>query len=176
METEQKLRVLAKIASKLNTAGIVWDVGASLLLYLHGITDEFHDIDLMVRQEDADDAAEILDRLGTRSVPKAPDPKYHTKRFLEYVIDGVDVDVMIDMIIVKDGNEYDCSLKQEEIDGYAEGFGQRIPLHSVAKWKEYYTLMGRDQKASMIEQADCLLKKRAGRRQRSEIMRSAVRS
>ena len=45
------------IASKLNAAGIVWDVGASLLLYLHGITDEFHDIDLMVRQEDADDAA-----------------------------------------------------------------------------------------------------------------------
>ncbi|MGN1390337.1 MAG: nucleotidyltransferase domain-containing protein, partial [Bulleidia sp.] len=81
METEQKLRVLAKIASKLNAAGIEWDVGASLLLYLHGIADEFHDIDLMVKQEDADSAAEILDQLGTRSAPKTPDPKYHTKRF-----------------------------------------------------------------------------------------------
>ncbi len=153
MEADQKLRVLAKLASKLNAAEIVWDVGASLLLYLHGITEEFHDIDLMVKQEDAESAAEILDHLGTRSVLKASDPNYHTKCFLEYVIEGIDVDVMIGMVIVKDGIEYDCSLKQEDITGSAQVFGQRIPLHSVAKWKEYYALMGRQEKVRMIEQA-----------------------
>lgn len=153
MDTNQKLQVLAEIAEKLNEADIVWDVGASLLLYLHGITDEFHDIDLMVTEKDTKAAAKVLDQLGTHCAPGTPNPKYHTKHFLEYVIEGVDVDVMVSMIIVKDGKEYDCSLKQEDIEGSAEVFGQKIPLHSLQKWKEYYTLMGRDQKVRMIEEA-----------------------
>ena len=51
-DIEYKLKVLTKIGTQLNEAGITWAIGASLLLYFQGITDEFNDIDIMVMEKD----------------------------------------------------------------------------------------------------------------------------
>lgn len=47
-EREKKLEVLCRIAHSLNRGKVLWALGGSLLLYLKGKTDTFHDIDLMV--------------------------------------------------------------------------------------------------------------------------------
>ncbi|MEE8792374.1 MAG: hypothetical protein SOH86_03905 [Erysipelotrichaceae bacterium] len=58
---------------------------------------------------------------------------------------------MAGMIIVKDGKEYDCSLRKEDITDHVQVNGQDIPLHSLEKWKFYYELIGRDAKVQMID-------------------------
>ena len=50
--------------------------------------------------------------------PANPNVKYRTHRFYEFVIDGVDVDVMEGFAIVKDGVEYDCSFTEKSIRQY----------------------------------------------------------
>ena len=146
---EEKLRVLSGMAAEFNRAGLRWAVGASLLLWFKGYVDDFHDIDLMVTIGDAERMEGILRSMG--SLQPSTRGSYATKRFREFTIDGVDVDMMGGYAIVRDGKVYDCELEPSQIAEYAEVHGERIPLHSVALWRRYYELMGRDEKVAIID-------------------------
>lgn len=149
---EDKLFVLSMIASKCNQVGITWAIGASLLLYFKGYVDDFHDIDLMVKESDAIKMRNLLATMGNM-LPKNYDVnKYGTKYFYEFVIDGVDVDMLGGFSIINDGILYDCDLKESEISGYIDVYNQRVPLHSVALWRRYYELMGREKKVKIIDE------------------------
>ena len=150
MTINEKLTVLAKIAEALNHEHITWGVGASLLLYFHQITDDFHDIDLMTTEEDVDKLKKILEGMGTLQLSN-PNAQYHSRHFFEFVIDGVDIDVMEGFVIVKDGQEYDCSFSAGSVAKHITFNGQDIPLQSVADWRRYYELMGRNAKVEMID-------------------------
>lgn len=149
MDINEKLRVLAKVAAELNRTGVTYAVGASLLLYLSGLADDFTDIDLSVLEEDAERAIGILQRLGTMAPPDKG-PGYLTRWFREFTIDGVEVDLIAGMVIEKDGVPYDCALRREDIAGTATVHGTEIPLHALACWKRFYSLMGRQEKADLI--------------------------
>ncbi|MBQ8638972.1 MAG: hypothetical protein IJ468_07375 [Lachnospiraceae bacterium] len=144
--------VLSKIADGLNKADITWSIGASLLLYLKGITDRFNDIDIMVTEKDVFRLKETLLSLGTMNPPN-PNRQYRTRHFYEFVVDGIDIDVMAGFVIVDDDREYDCSLHENQIIEYQVVNDATIPLQLVALWREYYRLMHREKKVAMIDQA-----------------------
>lgn len=151
-DTTHKLQVLSRMSERFSAAGVTWAVGASLLLYFHAIVETFNDIDVMTTMEDAETVRGILSSMGTLNPPN-PKAQYGTKCFLEFEVDGVDVDVMAGFSIVDGGQEYDCSLRREQIAEYATVNGARIPLQSVALWREYYRLMHRDAKVALIDGA-----------------------
>ena len=146
---EQKLQLLSALAAEFNRQNITWAVGASLLLYLRGYVEDFHDIDLMVTAADAAAMEEILRAHG--KLQPSENGNYATKCFREFVIDGIDVDMIGGFAIIRDGKVYDCDLYPSQISGYADVYGQKIPLHSVDLWKTYYLLMGRDEKAAILD-------------------------
>ena len=150
MDADTKITVLKRIAARFNAAGITWALGASMLLYFKRIAPEFHDIDLMVADDDAERARQLLCEMGTL-LPPSPNDKYRTKCFMEFVIDGVDVDVMAGFSIVSDGIAHDCSLQKEQIVETLTLDGEVIPLQSVELWRRYYALMGRSAKVDMID-------------------------
>lgn len=148
-DAEKKKQVLCSIAKALNDAHITWAVGGSLLLYFKGITDTFHDLDLMIAESDIEEAKRILCRRGSLQ-PQYDNGQYQTRHFLEFVIDAVDVDVISGFVIVKGGVAYECPLEISEIqtDFYLNGI--QIPLHDLKTWERYYQLMGRTEKVRMI--------------------------
>ena len=150
MDSQKKINVLIKIAHALNTANVTWALGGSMLLYLQNVTTEFHDIDLMVKCEQADTAKAILVKMGSL-IPSKPKARFQTKTFLEFVIDGVDVDVMAGFVIVSNGIAHDCSLRKEDIAGYITLGNEKIPLQPVALWRRYYDLMGNTAKVQLID-------------------------
>ena len=150
MDADTKITVLKRIAARFNAAGITWALGASMLLYFKRIAPEFHDIDLMVADDDAERARQLLCEMGTL-LPSNPNDKYRTKCFMEFVIDGVDVDVMAGFSIVSDSIAHDCSLQREQIVETLTLDGEVIPLQSVELWRRYYALMGRSAKVDMID-------------------------
>lgn len=150
MDIQSKLKVLAKIGQALNDGEVTWAVGASLLLYIKGIVTDFHDIDLMVAQEDIKKTRRILASFGSLQ-PSQPTSQYKTADFLEFVIDGVDVDVMGGLVIVADGKSHAFPLQKEGIHGFARIGGVLIPLQSVKEWRIYYALMGRTDKIKIID-------------------------
>ncbi len=149
MVINKKIDVLSKIAEQLNKENIIWAVGGSLLLYIKGKVTEFNDIDIMAAEEDVKRLKEILLTLGELQPPN-PNVQYKTKYFLEFVIDQVEVDVMAGFVIVHGGKDYYFPLKVEDIKEYTTINAQRIPLQSLEQWKQYYELMGRTDKASML--------------------------
>lgn len=151
-ETDQKIELLKKIARRFHSANITWALGASMLLYFKKITTDFHDIDLMIVDDDVDAVRTILSEMGELQPPN-PNARYQTKTFMEFVIDSVDVDVMAGFCILHDGKCYDCSLKEEQIVEWLSLDGESIPLQSPRLWHRYYKLMGREDKAEMIENA-----------------------
>lgn len=87
------LDVLSRIALRFQEAEVIWALGASFLLYYHGLVEAPHDIDLMVERGSIEKADAILRQLGDKQEPEQ-NPLYGTDYFYEYVIDGVEVDVM----------------------------------------------------------------------------------
>lgn len=138
MDVERKLQVLSKMAEELNKENITWAIGASLLLYIKGKVSDFHDIDIMVSEEDAEKLRRVLLTLGKIQLPNL-NMQYKTKYFFEFVIDGIDVDVMGGFTIVNNNKAYYFPLKKEEIIEYTYINSQRIPLQSLAEWKLYYS-------------------------------------
>ncbi len=147
---EHKLAVLAQIAEELNHKDVTWAIGASMLLYFKGITSEFHDIDIMIAEEDVETVKDVLLSLGDIQQPN-PNGKYKTKCFLEFHVDGVDIDAMAGFVIVNKEKEYYFPLKKENIKDFTEVHGIKIPLQSIEEWRKYYELMGRNEKVKMID-------------------------
>ena len=150
-DKQKKLEVLAKLAADLNESDILWAVGASAMLFLRGIVQKFHDIDLMVCEEDVEVAKEILLRHGTL-LPSEPNGQYGTRHFLEFDVDGVEIDLIAGFVVNSaDGKQHVCPLQVEEVDACVDVFDQAIALHSLNVWYQYYTWMGRKDRVKNIE-------------------------
>nr|WP_294487967.1 hypothetical protein [uncultured Anaerosporobacter sp.] len=147
---QKKLFVLSELATKFNNANITWAIGASMLLFFKGYTSEFHDIDIMVSEEDDAKLKEIMLTVGELQ-PQNHNEAYKTKCFLEFVVDGVDIDVMAGFTIVNKGKEFYYPLKENSIHDYIEVNGVEIPLGSIKEWRNYYSLMGREEKVKIID-------------------------
>lgn len=147
---EHKLDILKHIAERFNEKNIIWNLGASAMLYLRGIVDDFSDIDLFVRQKDIKIAKEILETLG-KMKPQHRHKTYKTEVFCEYVIDDVDIDLISGFKILKDQNLYDLSFDENEVFDTHEIDHIVVYMDSIHNWIKYYEIMGRDNKVNMLK-------------------------
>ncbi len=146
-----KLKLLSEIANQFNKENITWNLGASCMLYLRGVVESFDDIDLMVKTSDIDKVKNIMSKYTTPDIKK-PTYKYKTVHFLEYKIEGIDVDIMADFIIVKDDIDYFFPLTEEEPYDIYKLNNIDIRLSNIDIWLKYYTLMERTDKVKIINE------------------------
>lgn len=146
---EQKLKVLLKISALFHSADIKWAVGASLLLYLKGYIETFNDIDLLIYEEDAPKAKELMKELG--ELQKLDGNHYKADHFYIFMVDGVEVDIMGNYIVTKDGIDYEIGLEENAQIEWITICGQSIPLDSVSMWRRHYDVMGRQAKVDLID-------------------------
>ena len=149
-EKERKLKVLARIGERLNAQNITWALGASALLYLKGLVPDFSDLDIMLKEEDAERAEGVFASLG-HQLPAKHKPEFKTRYYRAFQIQGVAVDVMAGFTILSQGEAHYFPLKKEAIRDYAEIQGVLIPLQSLVEWRQYYELMGRWNKVEIID-------------------------
>ena len=90
---EEKINLLKRIAHRFKEEQIEWALGGSMMLYFKKIVPFFDDIDLMIFFSDVDRVRSILLVMGELK-PENPKAKYQTKSFMEFIIEGIDVDVM----------------------------------------------------------------------------------
>ncbi len=151
----RKRAALETIARALNGAGVRWAVGGSLMLYLRGAVGEFHDIDLVVSAEDAERAEKILDAIARRiGAPPSKEKArvFRSTNFAQYVLDGVDVDLMAGMAVRAEGVEFSDPFDALGPDWVSGAAGEPVPLAAMEDWYVLYALMpGRMEKARRIE-------------------------
>lgn len=142
---------LSLIGERFNKDGILWAVGASVMLNQYGLVDRPNDIDLLVDINDIDKADCILKELGNKKYREKVE-EYATEYFYEYVINGSDVDVMAGLTINYNGGSYRYIFDKSSISRIADFNGVDIPLTSLEDWYVLYQVIpNRDKKVAMIE-------------------------
>jgi len=132
---------LKKIAKILNENQISWALGASSMLYFHGLVDQPRDIDLMVDESDALRAIDLLKPHTSKLYTDDGKGKYATKYFYEMEIDGQAVDVIGGYRILRGDWVYDfpvlSSLKLKVVQVEETG----IPITHLEDWYIAYMIM-----------------------------------
>jgi hypothetical protein len=145
------LNTLSYIGEKLNEGRVIWAVGASMLLHQHGLVDKPNDIDILVDLKDIEKADEIFKTIGEKREWEKTDA-YSTKYFYEYVINGIDVDVMSGLRINYDKGIFEYNFCGRSISKVKKINGVDIPLTSLEEWYVIYQLIsGREEKVNIIE-------------------------
>lgn len=144
--------MLIRISKVLNAAGILWGLGGSQLLHHHGLIANPNDIDLMVSENDIQKAEALLAGLGHKLNWEMTAP-YETRRFLEYLIAGQEVDVMCSFAIRHPEGLYRHPFDTASIQGFACMGGVSVPLMHLEDWYVLYQLIpGREAKVALIEE------------------------
>lgn len=145
------LAALSQTASALNKAQVCWALGGSFMLAARGLPCTIGDIDLIVREDDAEKAAALLGTFCTAAPIKSKAP-FTTAHFFKLNCGGVGIDVMggfgIDTPL---GNfKYHFGERGEELQTLNIA-GQCVPLCPLEDWWLLYGLMpGREEKVKMI--------------------------
>ena len=96
-------------------------------------------------------AKEILLRHGTL-LPTKADSQYDSRHFLEFEVDGVEIDLIAGFVINSaDGKQHVCPLQVEEVDACVDVADVAVSLHALSVWYQYYTWMGRKDRIKNIE-------------------------
>ena len=119
------------------------------MLYLRTIVNDFHDIDIMISEKDVEKVKEIMSKYSIVGQIKSH-PHYKTKAFLEYNVDGVDIDIMAGFTIIANGKFHYFPLISNEEGEMVFIKETKIFLGSLETWLLYYNLMGRKDKAEII--------------------------
>ena len=139
-----KDKALKRMAEKLNRAGIPYTVGAGWLLCRRGITDSFHDFDVVVPFAQAEAADAVLARLGMRGeVTRGAD----TFR-ASYHFDGADIDLCAGLDL---GGGLHAVIGEESCAGEEVLLGVPVRAGHLEDWYVWYSLFGKTQKAEAIE-------------------------
>ncbi|MCX6084553.1 MAG: hypothetical protein NT102_06275 [Caldiserica bacterium] len=144
---------LVEIGRALNQAGAHWGVGASVLLYYHCLVEKPHDIDIMIAEADADMVAAVLDGIGSETPGDPGRSLYSTTRFLEYLVDGTEVDIMAGFAIKHIGGTYVLPFDDWLVATTRTESGVTIQFMSLEDWYVIYQLIpGREAKVKLIEE------------------------
>lgn len=142
---------LSYIGETLNNNGILWAVGASILLNHHGLVDKPNDIDLLIDLKHIEKADRILKAIGEKKSFEKSNT-YSTRYFYEYVINGFDVDVMAGLRINHSHGVFEYDFNESSISEIKKVNGVNIPLTSLEDWYVIYQLIpNRDAKVNIIE-------------------------
>ncbi len=147
-----KLSALCQISTALNNVGAQWALGGSAMLYLRGMVDGFHDIDIMVSSSSVCPVSACMDSIATRLVT-APNDNFSSNNFVQYEMNGIGIDIICDFGIVHNGVVHAYHWCDNDIDSTVILQGVSIPLHSLAVWRQFYLLMGRLSKVELIDNA-----------------------
>ena len=147
---DKKIEVLLKVAKAFNEAEITWNLGGSMMLFFRAITQAYNDIDIMISEKDVKRVKEIMSDIATTRI-KTTDEMYKTKSFLEYEVDGINVDVIAGLTIVSEKTEHYFPLKDKNLLDIIDINGTLIYLEGLSVWLNYYRLMKRTDKVEMIE-------------------------
>ena len=142
---------LSYIGKFFNDANIVWGVGASILLNQFGLADSPNDIDIHVAIKDIHKVDEILKSIGTKK-QKGKNDSYSTKYFYEYIVNGIDIDVMAGLAINHTNGIFEYIFDESSISQFILIDEISIPFTSLEDWFVLYQLIpNRDAKVKIIE-------------------------
>lgn len=116
-EYRERKEVFLKVVKLFNKENISWAIGCSMVLFLKGIVDEFHDFDLIVELKDVPKAKKIMQE-DLKAVLKGTGGNGYCESdiYLHYQFGRVDLDIISGFRVLTFGASYYYPLNPNEID------------------------------------------------------------
>lgn len=144
---------MCTISDCFNRAGIVYGIGASVMLHYLGLVEDPHDIDILVTPKCVQNAVGLLSRLGV-GTKQDKSGVYLTERFYKFNISGENVDLMCGFG-VRDEAEGVCTMYPFDASCTPcsrEICGVNVKFTTPEEWFVLYLLIpGREPKVEMLQ-------------------------
>lgn len=131
---------LLTIVNRFEEAGIHWALACSANLFLRGIVDEFHDLDLVVDARDISKIEEIMKKENAILKETGGNGFCESDTFLGYQLKRVDIDVISGFRVITFGTKFLYNFNEAELD-FIELEGKKIPLISMEALYLLYAMM-----------------------------------
>jgi hypothetical protein len=139
---KQKEKVLSELAKCLNENNVKWALGGSMMLYFRKITSHANDLDIMINVEQKEVVKDLFLNLG-KMHESQESTVFQSQVFLEFDIDGVEIDVIGGFVINVDGNAQCYPLENKEYDQITVD-NETVFLDDISAWYTYYKAMNKD--------------------------------
>jgi hypothetical protein len=143
------LQVLWKIVSLLKDKDINWVLTGSTGMALQGMPLEVHDIDLQTDEAGAYEIDRLLADYAVKPVRYKPSERIRS-HFGEFMMDGVEVEVMGDMVKLLDNSTWEPSVDIAALRCWVEIDGSLVPVLPLEYEYQAYLKMGRFERAEML--------------------------
>ena len=140
IEYSERADTFFKLFNEFDAAGVRWALACSMNLFLRGIVDEFHDLDLLVEIKDIPKVKEIMKKCDAVFVATGGNGFCESDIYLHYQFGRVDIDIISGFRIVTFGTYFLYEYSEEEID-YILVENKKIPLVSMEALYILYSMM-----------------------------------
>ncbi|WP_426355275.1 hypothetical protein [Exiguobacterium sp. R-39] len=143
--------VLSLLSPLFASSHVRWGIGGSVLLAHHRLVEHPNDLDLLFHPDDFVVAEQILKQLGEQQ-PTQDKGIFLTRRFEEYTIGHVELDIIVDFKIQHTAGIFSFVFDETAVTEQVSFRGQRYPFMHLEDWYVFYLLMpGRESKVSLLE-------------------------
>lgn len=157
-EYEERKEVFLMLIKHFGEKKVDWAVGCSMNLFLRGIVDEFHDLDIIADIDSIPTIKSIMEELGAVLKDTGGNGFCESDMYLHYQLGRVDVDIISGFRVMTFGTSYYYPFNKVEVDTLRmEIVGIEVPLISLeAMYILYYMMEGwqrkRQFKRKLIEE------------------------
>ena len=123
----ERREVLFRVINQFDQEGIRYGITFSLNLFMQGIVDDFNDIDIFVAEEDIPRMIEVMKSMKASLEKMGGNGFCKSDHFFSYMVDSVQVEIMVGFRINTYGTTYYYPLNLKELD-FVQIYGKKIPL------------------------------------------------
>lgn len=139
----ERKKVFLNLIEEFKKFNVGWALGCSMNLFLRGIIDDFHDLDLLVNIKDIDKIKKIMEEKGAILTETGGNGFCESDMYMHYQLGRVDVDIISGFRIVTFGTEYYYPYKSNQVDIVEVMDNIKVPLVPMeAMYILYYMMEG----------------------------------
>ncbi len=145
-----KENTFIELAKLLNEHKIRWAVGASYMLYLYGVVDNYNDFDLIVHHDDIDLLQNCMCASSAQQLECTPKKGYDSLYFTKWIFKGIEIDLIADFRVVRDDKIYTLPFDESKMK-IKNLQSVQINLMDLQDWRVMYYAMNRQAKVDSID-------------------------
>ena len=140
VEYDERKKTCLKVVSDFQKHNIRWGLACSMNLFLRGVVDEFHDLDLLVDAEDIEKIVNIMKGNGANLIATGGNGFCESNLYMHFQFGRVDIDVISGFRLITFGTCFLYEFNTTEIDKIIIDKTE-IPLISMEALYLLYSMM-----------------------------------
>ena len=140
VEYSERKDAFLKITTEFEKHQVRWGLACSMNLFIRGVVDEFHDIDLLIEAKDVEKVTKIMDENGAELIATGGNGFCESDIYFHFQFGRIDVDIISGFRLVTFGTCFLYEFNEGELD-FITIDRKKVPLISMEALYLLYSMM-----------------------------------